>query len=262
MKFAPIDIRKQSFPKRMRGFDVEEVRSFLEMVADDYEKIAQEHGMLSEKVRYLNERLEEYHNLEKTLQNSILTAEQAASDSRERSRLEAQTIIGDAQVRAERILEDSRSRLRMLAEQISHLATQKDLFIQRFQGLLDAQGQFLRGNQDELEAIDQLNARGRELVTQASSTSAEPSPEPEAPRASEEEVAVPAAEPEGPGYDPIHHSPPPPVEAAARSVDYEDMLVPSEEEAEREALFDSPKERREGFFDLNAGSNSEEGARR
>ena len=258
MKFAPIDIRKQPFPKRMRGYDVEEVRSFLEMVAEDYEKIAQEHGMLSEKVRYLNERLEEYHNLEKTLQNSILTAEQASAESRERSRSEAQAIINDAQVRAERILEDSRSRLRMLAEQVSHLATQKDLFIQRFQGILDAQGQFLKGNQDELEAIDQLNARGRDLATHALGGFAEAPADVEAPLAAEEEVEAPTAEAEGPWRDPFHHAPLPP----ARAADYEDMLVPSRVEGEQEDVLNRPQERPEGFFDLNAGSNSEEGARR
>ena len=123
MKLTPLDIRKQTFRhKTMRGYDPEEVRIFLDMAADEYERLLQENGMLSEKLRYLSERLEEYHNLEKTLQASILTAERAAGESRERSRIEAQTIINDAHVRSERILDDARSRLRMLSEQLQQLS--------------------------------------------------------------------------------------------------------------------------------------------
>ena len=38
MKLTPLDVRKQTFRKTMRGFDHEEVHVFLEMVADEYHK--------------------------------------------------------------------------------------------------------------------------------------------------------------------------------------------------------------------------------
>lgn len=170
MKLTPLDIRKQTFRhKAMRGFDPEEVRIFLDMAADEYEKLLQENGMLSEKVRYLTERLDEYHNLEKTLQASILTAERAAAESRERSRIEAQTIINDAHVRSERILDDARSRLRRLSEQLQQLNSEKDLFLQRFHALLDGHAKFLAGQQADLDAIDALDARARSLIANSTS---------------------------------------------------------------------------------------------
>lgn len=174
MKLTPLEVRKQTFRKTMRGFDPEEVRIFLDMVADEYERVLQENGMLSEKVRYLSERLEEYHNLEKTLQNSILTAERIASESREQSRSEAESIINDAHVRSERILEDSRSRLRLLGEQIHHLSRQKELFIQRFNDLLEGQIQFLGTHRDDLKAIDELDARAESLVAEMTPVEDEP----------------------------------------------------------------------------------------
>lgn len=174
MKLTPLEVRKQSFRKTMRGFDPEEVRIFLDMVADEYERVLQENGMLSEKVRYLSERLEEYHNLEKTLQSSILTAERIAAESREQSRSEAESIINDAHVRSERILEDSRSRLRLLGEQIHHLSRQKELFLQRFQDLLDGQNQFLGSHRDDLKTIDELDARAESLVAETTPIEEEP----------------------------------------------------------------------------------------
>ncbi len=259
MKLTPLEVRKQSFRKTMRGFDPEEVRIFLDMVAEEYERVLQENGMLSEKVRYLNERLEEYHNLEKTLQNSILTAERVAAESRDRSRLEAETILNDAHIRAERILEDSRNRLRRLGDQVHHLNKQKDLFVQRFQQLLEAQMQFLRSNQEELEVIDNLDTDtrrvGAELARQLGPAEREPATE-----ALNEAVTAPTAEPDPeltgglteetpritrPSVD-LPPEPPPgetqPTEAWAHR----------DTEPAGAGAFFAPAERSEGFFELDA----------
>ena len=39
MKITPLDIRQQQFTVRFRGFDAEEVDTFLEMIADEYEEL-------------------------------------------------------------------------------------------------------------------------------------------------------------------------------------------------------------------------------
>lgn len=165
MKLTPMDVRKADFRRALRGYDPEEVRILLDMVAEEYEKLLQENGMLSEKIRHLSERLDEYHSLEKTLQSSILTAERIAAESQERSRREAESLIEDGRVRGERILEDARERLRMLSREIEELRTQKDLFVRRFQSLLAAQADLLAAGQSDLEKADALDARASSLIT-------------------------------------------------------------------------------------------------
>lgn len=260
MRLTPLEVRKQSFRRTMRGFDPEEVRIFLDMVADEYEKAQQENGMLSEKVRYLNERLEEYHGLEKTLQSSILTAERIAAESRERSRLEAETITNDAHVRAERILEDSRSRLRMLGEQIHHLSTQKNLFMQRFQSLLDAQIQFLQGHQEELEAVEELDARASGLISDVSRDLGAPEEEPSGAmeeRRAESVASTPAA------AQPVDPNPQPQGPQGPDEIPADKVWSPREEPAEEaDDGFFEPQERREGFFELNANTGAQEGVKR
>jgi cell division initiation protein len=163
-----MDVRKQSFRKTMRGFDPEDVRVFLDMVAEVYDNLLQQNGVLNEKVRHLNEQLNHYFGMEKTLQNSLLRAERMSEDARERSRLEAETILEDARLRAERILGDSRERLRMLAREIQDLQRQKDLFVQRLQSFLQAQSDLLAARRDELNVIDDLGLRADELRVGAS----------------------------------------------------------------------------------------------
>jgi cell division initiation protein len=167
VKLTPMEVRKQSFRKTMRGFDPEDVRVFLDMVAEEYESLLQQNGMLNEKLRHLNEQLNRYFGMEKTLQNSLLTAERMAEEGRDRSRMEAETIIEDARLRAERILGDSRERLRVLSREIQELQRQKDLFIQRLQSFLQAQSDLLTARRDEINAIDDMSMRAEELRVDA-----------------------------------------------------------------------------------------------
>ncbi|MCK4305681.1 MAG: DivIVA domain-containing protein [Candidatus Eisenbacteria sp.] len=279
MKLTPLEVRKQSFRKSWRGFDAEEVRIFLEMVADEYERALQENGMLSEKVRYLNERLEEYHSLEKTLQNSILTAERMSAESRDHTRLEAERVIDDAHVRAERILEDSRNRLRRLGDQVQHLAKQKDLFIQRFKSLLEAQTQFLCSSEEELEAIDDLDAQTSALTAELFQQPSLPESDP----AEAEESSISGLVADAPRITPAREAPsgssssadpaePEPADRLSRppaSRDAPDSTSGGQWDTAAQGEgngFFPPVERREGFFDLNAKPDSkqesQEGTRR
>jgi hypothetical protein len=139
-------------------------------------------------VRHLGEQIEHYHGMERTLQNSLLTAERMGEEARERARLEADTILEDARMRAERILEDSRERLRSLKREVRDVHRQKDLFIQRFQSFLENQIQALHSHEDEMRGIDALDARADALIAEATRPAEErvveksgPAPEPVAP---------------------------------------------------------------------------------
>ena len=42
MNLTPLDIRKQSFQRTLRGFDPDEVQAFLEMAAEEFERLTRE----------------------------------------------------------------------------------------------------------------------------------------------------------------------------------------------------------------------------
>ena len=57
MRITPMDIRQQQFTVRMfRGFSVQEVDSFLEDVAQDYEALIKENALLKEQLQILEDR--------------------------------------------------------------------------------------------------------------------------------------------------------------------------------------------------------------
>ena len=90
MNLTPLDIRKATFRKVIRGWDQEEVAAFLEVVAENYEQVLQENAKLNERVQGLEERIRQYQGMERLLQESMLSAERHAADSRDTIRRESE----------------------------------------------------------------------------------------------------------------------------------------------------------------------------
>ena len=110
MRITPMDIRKQQFTlKLFRGFDVQEVDAFLDEVADDYEKLVRENALLKEQLGALEERLRGVEDREKLLQETLITTQRVAEEMKESARREAQLTMREAELQADKLLEEARA---------------------------------------------------------------------------------------------------------------------------------------------------------
>ena len=128
MKLSPLDIQQQKFTVKFRGYDVDEVETFLEAVAQEAEEYITKVNELNEELERKNERIWEYQNMEKTLKETLMiaqaaseevkhNAQKAAEDIREHAQRDAESTIEEAKRQAARILEESNAELaRILAE--------------------------------------------------------------------------------------------------------------------------------------------------
>lgn len=90
------EIRKQEFGKSLRGFDTEEVKNYLFMLAQDYESIYSENVQLKETIQRLNYELNRYHKLEETMNNSLILAQQTGEMVKENAKKEAEIILDNS----------------------------------------------------------------------------------------------------------------------------------------------------------------------
>jgi cell division initiation protein len=144
LKIAPVDIRNQHFKKVVRGADPEEVRIFLGIVADEMEKLVSANRELEHRAEVLESQVEEYRKVETALRDTLLTADRVSNESRENSRKEAELILRDAELRANRILDDTARRASELRREIVELQNQKDVYIARLRSLIETQLKLLR----------------------------------------------------------------------------------------------------------------------
>ena len=110
MRITPMDIRQQQFTVKMfRGFDTQEVDTFLEDLAADYEALLKENSLLKEQLQALEERTRGLEEREKVLQETLVTTQRLVEEMKDQARREAAVIIREAEVQADRIIEASRT---------------------------------------------------------------------------------------------------------------------------------------------------------
>jgi len=154
MRITPLDVRKQEFNKSMRGFDCDEVKAFLNTLADEYEIVLVDNKQIRERVIEQDEKIADYQTMERTLRDTLMTAERVMTETRENATREGDLIIQEAQLKAKGILEECRLRTEELRREIIGLRKEKETYLARFRGLAEAQINFIDTHESDFEDLD------------------------------------------------------------------------------------------------------------
>lgn len=77
---TPVDIHNKEFSRSFRGFNQEEVDDFLDQVVNDYEKLYRDNSQMKKEIELCNKQLDQYKQLEKNLQDTLLVAQRTADE--------------------------------------------------------------------------------------------------------------------------------------------------------------------------------------
>ena len=137
MKIAPIDIRQQRFAVKFRGFDPQEVDSFLEMVADELEEISRENGRLKEDLKRLQREIEDLRVTESEVKKTLLAAQTLKEDISANARKEAELIVRDAQAKANDIIGSTKTAASEVRDELSFLLRRKKQVILNMRSMFE-----------------------------------------------------------------------------------------------------------------------------
>jgi cell division initiation protein len=96
MSYTPVELRHVRVRRSLFGYHRATVEQVIEEVAQSFEATWRERGELADQVENLEKQLGEHKRREDLLTQTLIAAEQAASDVRERARREADAIIAEA----------------------------------------------------------------------------------------------------------------------------------------------------------------------
>src|SRR5712691_3528728 len=125
MRISALDIRQQQFTARFRGFDRQEVETFLEDVAEDYESVVKENTILKEQLAALEERSRNITEHERTLQDTLVTTHRLTEEMKQAAKREAEMIVRDAELRGEKVTEAQRGEEARLRQDLAVLKRTK-----------------------------------------------------------------------------------------------------------------------------------------
>jgi len=134
-----MDIKNKEFKSAFRGYNGEEVDDFLLQVTEDYEAMYKENSTLKEKVSILNEKLEHYTNIEATIQNTLLLAQNAADQAKASAQKEAEIIIKNANETAQKIIDKAHMDVMKINEEYEKLKQDFFKFRAKYRNFLKTQ---------------------------------------------------------------------------------------------------------------------------
>jgi cell division initiation protein len=163
MRLTPLDVRKQEFKKAMRGLDPDEVYAFLSTIADEYEAVLNDNKALRERLLELDDKVQEYRNMEKTLRDTLLTAERATADAKNNARREAELIVKQAEIEAEKGVRDIKDNAMKLRQEVQTLKRERDSYLSRMKMIAQSHMKFLdtaesdfREDDDRLDKVERV----------------------------------------------------------------------------------------------------------
>ncbi|APU71602.1 hypothetical protein LCR01_08630 [Companilactobacillus crustorum] len=150
MVLSPVEIHDKEFDNKFRGYDRDQVDSFLKQVAQDYNLALQKNDQLEKELKETSEQLKYFTDMKDALNQSILVAQEAAEKVKNESEQEAQIIVEESQKKARdllnqsteksnQILQDASDRARQVTIETDNLKRSVNSFRQGLQGMLKQQ---------------------------------------------------------------------------------------------------------------------------
>ena len=128
MKLTPLDITQKSFRRALRGIDRQEVEAFLALVASEFEGLVREVQALRDETRRKDEDITELRSRERALQETMITAQKACEEIRESARKEAEITLSEAELQAEKIVQNAHQRYVRVVDDINEVKRQRVQF--------------------------------------------------------------------------------------------------------------------------------------
>ena len=149
MKMTPLDIQQQQFKIKFRGFDVREVDTFLEQMADAFESLQGENNRLYQEVKRLQHEAHGYREREDSFKRAMLNSQKVLEQMKENARKSAELVIAEAEVKAEKILSRAQNRLSQLHEDIAELKRQRSQIEVQIRSIIEGHSKLLEIGKEE-----------------------------------------------------------------------------------------------------------------
>jgi cell division initiation protein len=121
LSVTPLDVRQAKFGTSMRGFDRQEVLTFLAEAAEGYDQALRDNERLRQDMARLEGALSQFKDLEGSLKNTLISAQRLADELKENGAQEATRIVKEAEGRAEMILQQAHVRREEMQREIDGL---------------------------------------------------------------------------------------------------------------------------------------------
>lgn len=126
MKITAIDLTHRNFARSFRGYRPQEVDDLLRELAAELEESARDRARMQDQIERLHAEVARYREMEQTLNNAVLLAQKTADEVQASARRDADSILREAEIRAERLNAEAHRQRQDLLNEIRRLQERRD----------------------------------------------------------------------------------------------------------------------------------------
>jgi len=149
MKLTALDIRKQEFSRTLRGYDPDEVESFIEVISDQWKEMVDELKRDNDRISELELKLEHYHKVEEALEEALQTARTSARQTIVQADVKAKKIVEAAEEDAEKITRDARDHRRDIKREAAKFSVRRKEIVAKLRAFLLSEMEMLAHYDDD-----------------------------------------------------------------------------------------------------------------
>ena len=134
------------FKTTIKGYSISEVNSFVDKVTAEYEALLEKLKESDEENKKLKLELEKYSNIETSLKNALVIADETNRNLRKLTTDESSQILEDAKKNASRIVNDALIKADKIEAEAENLKRNVDIYKRRMKQMLS----------EQLEVVDKI----------------------------------------------------------------------------------------------------------
>lgn len=161
MKLTTQEILSQTFSTKFKGLDPNEVKNFLQQVAETLENEIQEKEELKGSMERLRESLSKLEKKEELLRDTLIAAQKFSSEIKANSHKEAELITKDAEIKSEEIVRHAVIRQTAIREEIKNLQFKRKEIESDIIHLLNSLKELIETYHKQDEEFDKIEYLGK-----------------------------------------------------------------------------------------------------
>jgi cell division initiation protein len=156
MIITPLEIEGHEFKPKFRGIDQDEVKAFLSLVAEEFEKLVVANGKLQDEVAELRERLGELRERERMLKETMLTAQKMSEEMKVEAGRARDLIVKEGEMKAEHLIAHAQQRASELEAVIADLKMERDAVESALKSMLEQHLKLIEMRRDDEDLASRL----------------------------------------------------------------------------------------------------------
>lgn len=149
---TPVDLENKEFKRGFRGYDIDEVETFLIELSKDYAKSYRENASLRDKNAILTDAIENYKEMEETMRSAIISAQRTSEEILRNAHEQADVIVKEAKVRATEITNGLEADIQALKREAAEIEGRNSLMRAKLKAVLNT----YLGMLDEIPVADEI----------------------------------------------------------------------------------------------------------